>query len=100
MKWVRSGEYDRIVDGEYARRGDPVDARAEAGDAVEFYAERFRAIFRDAGAGVEKAGEHGRRRRREAQRLAAQRPRLSQRARRRRRARDAAAGDRHAVAPG
>jgi Zn-dependent protease with chaperone function len=57
MKWVRSGEYDRIVDGSYARRGDPVDARAEAGDAVEFYAERFRAIFRDAGAGVEKAGD-------------------------------------------
>ena len=50
-------EYDRIAAGEYARRGDPVDPRAEAGDAVEFYAERFRAIFRDAGAGVEKAGE-------------------------------------------
>jgi hypothetical protein len=57
MRWVRSGEYDRIVAGEYVRRGDPVDARAEAGDAVEFYAERFRAIFREAGAGVEKAGE-------------------------------------------
>jgi Zn-dependent protease with chaperone function len=57
MKWVRSGDYDRIVSGEYAKRGDPVDARAEAGDAVDFYAERFRAIFRDAGAGVEKAGE-------------------------------------------
>jgi Zn-dependent protease with chaperone function len=57
MKWVRSGEYDRIVAGGYVRRGDPVDARAQAGDAVEFYAERFRAIFRDAGAGVDKAGE-------------------------------------------
>jgi len=57
MKWVRSGDYDRIVGGSYARLGDPVDARAEAGDAFEFYAERFRAIFRDAGAGVEKAGE-------------------------------------------
>src|SRR5688500_17356160 len=57
MKWVRSGEYDRVMSGEYLRPGDPVDARAEAGDAVEFYAERFRAIFRDAGAGVEKAGE-------------------------------------------
>jgi len=57
MKWVRSGEYDRIVNGSYSRRGDPVDARAEAGDAAEFYAERFRAIFRDAGVGVQKAGE-------------------------------------------
>jgi Zn-dependent protease with chaperone function len=57
MKWVRSGEYDRIVAGQFVKRGDPIDARAEAGDAVEFYAERFRAIFREAGAGVEKAGE-------------------------------------------
>ncbi len=57
MRWVRSGEYDRIMSGEYKRRGEPVDARAEAGDAFELYAERFRAIFRDAGVGVEKAGE-------------------------------------------
>jgi Zn-dependent protease with chaperone function len=57
MKWVRSGEYDRIVAGEYRRRSDPVDARAEAGEAFELYRERFRAIFRDAGAGMDKAGE-------------------------------------------
>src|SRR3954452_20437275 len=57
MRWVRGGDYDHIVSGHYAKRGDPVDARAEAGDAVDFYAERFRAIFRDAGAGVEKAGD-------------------------------------------
>jgi Zn-dependent protease with chaperone function len=57
MKWVRSGDYDRITSGEYIRRGDPLDARAEAGDAVDFYAERFRAIFREAGVGVTKAGE-------------------------------------------
>jgi Zn-dependent protease with chaperone function len=57
MRWVRSGEYDRIVGGEYVRRGDDVDARREAGDAVDFYAERFRAIFREFGAGVEKAGD-------------------------------------------
>src|SRR5687768_7927091 len=57
MKWVRSGEYDRVMGGEYIRRGDPLDVRAEAGDAVDFYAERFRAIFREAGVGVTKAGE-------------------------------------------
>jgi Zn-dependent protease with chaperone function len=57
MKWVRAGEYDRIVNGEYRRRGEPADARAEAGDAAEFYAERFRAIFREAGAGVAGAGD-------------------------------------------
>jgi hypothetical protein len=57
MKWVRSGEYERILRGEYVRRGDPVDARTEAGDAVDHYAERFRALFKDAGAGVASAGD-------------------------------------------
>ncbi len=57
MRWVRGGEYDRIVDGSYPRRGDPVDVRAEAGEAFELYAERFRTIFREAGAGVQKAGD-------------------------------------------
>lgn len=57
MKWVRSGDYDRIMGGEYIRRGDPVSPRTEAGDAAEFYAERFRGFFKDAGASVEKAGD-------------------------------------------
>jgi Zn-dependent protease with chaperone function len=57
MKWVRSGEYDRIMNGEYIRRGDPISPREEAGDAAEFYAERFRGFFKDAGASVEKAGD-------------------------------------------
>jgi Zn-dependent protease with chaperone function len=57
QEWVRSGDYNRIVSGEYPRRSDPVDARAEAGGAVEFYSERFRAIFRDAGDQVAKTGQ-------------------------------------------
>jgi Zn-dependent protease with chaperone function len=57
MKWVRSGDYDRVMNGNYVRRGDPVSPRAEAGDAAEFYAERFRGFFKDAGASVEKAGD-------------------------------------------
>jgi Zn-dependent protease with chaperone function len=57
MKWVRSGDYDRVMSGEYVRRGDPVSPRNEAGDAAEFYAERFRGFFKDAGASVEKAGD-------------------------------------------
>ncbi len=57
MKWVRTGDYDRVMNGEYARRGDPVSPRAEAGDAADFYAERFRGFFKDAGASVEKAGD-------------------------------------------
>jgi Zn-dependent protease with chaperone function len=57
MKWVRSGKYDRIMSGEYIRRGDPLDVRAEAGDAVDHYAERFRALFRDAGESVAGVGD-------------------------------------------
>jgi Zn-dependent protease with chaperone function len=57
MKWVRSGEYDRVMNGEYQKRGDPVDPRAEAGDAVDHYVERFRELIRDASAGVANAGD-------------------------------------------
>ena len=56
MEWVRSGDYDRIVGGEYVRRDEEVDPRKEAGDAVDHYADRFRDIFRDAGEGVASAG--------------------------------------------
>lgn len=57
MAWVRSGEYDRIVGGEYVRRGEEADARAEAGDAVNHYADRFRNAFREAGDAVGSATE-------------------------------------------
>ncbi len=58
MEWVRSGEFDRIVGkGEYPRRGEPVDARADGGDAVAFYSERIRDAFRDAGETVSSAGK-------------------------------------------
>lgn len=56
MKWVQSGEYDRIARGEYRRRGDDTDVREEAGDAMEFYAERFRSLFREIGDNVTNLG--------------------------------------------
>ena len=56
MKWVQAGEYDRIVRGEYRRRDDPTDVREEASDAVQFYAERFRKVFAEAGDNLAKAG--------------------------------------------
>src|SRR5262249_40668860 len=34
MKWVRSGEYDRIMNGEYRKRGQKADARDEAAEAT------------------------------------------------------------------
>jgi Zn-dependent protease with chaperone function len=56
MRWVQNGEYDRIVRGEYRTRDQDSDVRAEAGDAMEFYAERFRAIFRDVGENMTNLG--------------------------------------------
>jgi len=56
MKWVQSGDYDRIQRGEYVRRGEEPPAQHEASDAFEFYAERFRAIFRDIGDNVARLG--------------------------------------------
>jgi Zn-dependent protease with chaperone function len=56
MKWVQSGEYDRIIRGEYRRRGDNRDSREEAGEAMQFYAERFRSLFREIGDNVTTLG--------------------------------------------
>ncbi|MGN6168392.1 MAG: M48 family metallopeptidase [Solirubrobacteraceae bacterium] len=56
MKWVQAGEYDRIVRGEYRKRDERTDAREEAGDAFEFYAERFRTIFREVSDNVTELG--------------------------------------------
>lgn len=57
VEWVRSGDYDRITAGEYIRRGEEPEARAEAGDAVDFYVERFRRIFQEASDQVSSAGD-------------------------------------------
>jgi Zn-dependent protease with chaperone function len=57
MAWVRSGEYNRIVDGEYVRRGEEAPARAEASDAASHYTERFKGAFKEASEAVGSAGE-------------------------------------------
>ena len=72
MKWVQSGEYDRIVRGEYRKRGDDTNVREEASDAMEFYAERFRSLFREIGENVTTPRLPGRRRQPAGRRLAAQ----------------------------
>jgi Zn-dependent protease with chaperone function len=55
MEWVRGGDYDRIVGGQYLRRGERVDARVEAGDAALHYGERFAGFFKDAGESAQQA---------------------------------------------
>lgn len=57
MEWVRSGAYDRIVDGSYISREEPVSPRAEAGEAAAHYAERFRDTFKELADSLEGAGK-------------------------------------------
>jgi Zn-dependent protease with chaperone function len=57
LAWVRDGEYDRIVGGEYVRRGQERPAREEAADAATHYSERFKDLFREAGGHVNSAGQ-------------------------------------------
>ncbi len=57
LTWVRSGEYDRIVGGEYVRRGEEPKARAEADAAGAHYAERVRDALREAGDSVADVGQ-------------------------------------------
>jgi Zn-dependent protease with chaperone function len=57
MEWVKSGAYDRIVDGAYPSRDEPQNPRAEASDAVAHYAERFRDTFKELGDSIEDAGK-------------------------------------------
>ncbi len=56
MKWVQGGDYDRILRGEYRTRDQKESVREEAGDAMEYYAERFRSLFREVGDNVANLG--------------------------------------------
>jgi Zn-dependent protease with chaperone function len=57
MDWVRSGEYDRIVGGEYPRRGEPVSPRDDAAEAAAHYSERVKGMFGEIGETVGQAGQ-------------------------------------------
>ncbi len=41
-RWVKSGEYDRIIAGDYVHRGEEPPPSAEFRQAVDHYTERFR----------------------------------------------------------
>ena len=57
LAWVRTGDYDRIVAGEYVRRGDEASMREEADGAAAHYGERVRDAFEKAGSSIGEAGE-------------------------------------------
>ena len=57
LKWVRSGDYDRIVDGSYIRRGEEPPPREEAEAAGQHYGDRVRDAFKGAGASMQEVGQ-------------------------------------------
>jgi Zn-dependent protease with chaperone function len=57
LKWVREGDYDRIVDGSYIRRGEEPPPREEAEAAGQHYGDRVRDAFRGAGQSVQEVGQ-------------------------------------------
>jgi hypothetical protein len=57
LKWVREGDYDRIVDGEYIRRGEEPPPREEAEAAGQHYGERVRDALRGAGDSIQDVGD-------------------------------------------
>jgi Zn-dependent protease with chaperone function len=57
MAWVRAGDYDRIVAGEYPKRGE-ADAPVEHAEAAyRHYRDRFKKAFEDAGETIGSAAE-------------------------------------------
>ena len=54
MDWVRSGEYDRIIGGDFPTRDQAPDPKEEAGKAYDHYREKFRKTFEDAGESFDK----------------------------------------------
>jgi Zn-dependent protease with chaperone function len=57
MGWVRSGDYDRIVGGDFITRDDPEQPREDAAEAASHYAGRFRDTFKDLGDSIGDAGQ-------------------------------------------
>jgi Zn-dependent protease with chaperone function len=57
LDWVREGEYDRMVRGDYMRRGEEPGAREEADAAGVYYADRVGEAIKAAGSSVAEVGQ-------------------------------------------
>jgi Zn-dependent protease with chaperone function len=57
LDWVREGDYDRIVGGDYIRRGQEPPLRDEADAAQEHYAKRISDAFQQAGSSIGEVGQ-------------------------------------------
>jgi len=61
QKWIASGDYDRILRGEYVKRGTPEadrPLRDHARDAKDYYAEEFRDMGQKVGAAAKQAADN------------------------------------------
>jgi Zn-dependent protease with chaperone function len=57
LGWVRSGDYDRIVGGDYIRRGQEPPLRQEADAAQVHYGNRIADAFSQAGSSITEVGQ-------------------------------------------
>jgi Zn-dependent protease with chaperone function len=57
LQWVREGGYDRIVSGDYIRRGHEPPLREETDAAQEHYSKRVSDAFAQAGSSVNEVGQ-------------------------------------------
>jgi Zn-dependent protease with chaperone function len=57
LDWVREGEYDRMVRGDYMRRGEEPTVREEADAASVYYTDRVGEAIKAAGTSVAEVGE-------------------------------------------
>ena len=57
LAWVREGEYDRIVGGDYMRIGDEPPLKEERDSAAVHYGERVRDAFEKAGTSISDVGD-------------------------------------------
>lgn len=56
LAWVREGGYDRIIGGEYVRRGEEPPLRDETAAAQDHYAKRVSDAFAQAGSSINEVG--------------------------------------------
>ena len=57
LDWVREGDYDRLVGGEYMRRGEEPPLRDEADNATSHYGRRVSDAFTAAGTSIGEVGD-------------------------------------------